>query len=263
MTERRIRILIAEDSTTVRLFVERALATTGRPIDVVAVTDGEEAVKLLMRSRFDIAFLDINMPQFSGVHVLAAIRDQNHDTFCVSMSDRLDEATEQKLKAFGAYDFLKKPFTQTRIQQIVEMWELIRTRFDVLVVDDSATVRRIVAKVISRSIFDLAITEAGDGEAAIRAIEEKPFRLIFSDFNMPGMNGVELAGHIGRIARASDVILMSTEYSTAIDEAARKVGACAFLRKPFYPEDVDSILHHVFGLPHPLFSKQVRLFAMT
>ena len=258
-----IRILVADDSSTVRHFIERALAAVGRPCEVTTAANGEDAVRLLTKTAFDIAFLDLNMPQLSGVEVLAAINVMNHDTFCISMSDRLDEATEAKLKAFGAYDFLAKPFTAMRLRQIVEMWELMKTPLDVLVVDDSATVRRIVTKVIGRSIFALQTAEAADGPSAVEAVQAKSFRLIFSDFNMPGMSGLELAKAIARVARGADVVLMSTEYNSTLDEAAQAVGARAFLRKPFYPEDVDSILHHVFGLPHPRFSKQVRLFATT
>jgi CheY-like chemotaxis protein len=263
MSEREISILVADDSKTVRHFIERALRATGRAVAIVEAGDGESAVRNLSKTTFDIAFVDINMPQFSGVEVQAAIKVTNSGTFCISMSDKLDEATETKLKAFGAYDFLPKPFTERAVRQVIDTWDMLKTQFDVLVVDDSATVRRIVTKVITRSIFNLRITEADSGEAALESVKQTPFRLIFSDFNMPGMSGVDLARELGRINRASDVILMSTEFSAILDQAAQQVGARAFLKKPFFPEDVDTILHHIFGLPCPRFSKQIRLFATT
>jgi CheY-like chemotaxis protein len=77
------------------------------------------------------------------------------------------------------------------------------------------------------------------------------------------MTGIELADRLAELARGSDVILMSTEYNDTLDQSAQKVNARAFLRKPFYPDDVDSILHHLFSLRHSHFSKQVRIFAMS
>ncbi|ADZ68789.1 Signal transduction histidine kinase [Polymorphum gilvum SL003B-26A1] len=261
--EERIKVIIADDSATVRKFIEKALLATARAFDITMAENGRDAVQKLSQQAFDIAFLDINMPQLSGVEVMAAIHVMGAKTFAVSMSDGLNEEAEQKLKAFGAYDFLTKPFSAGQIRQIVEVYEAINTPFDVLVVDDSTTVRRIVRKVLERSIFKLDIVEAADGAAAIACVSQKPFRVIFTDFNMPNMSGIELARKLSTLARGSDVILMSTEYSTELDQAAEQVNARAFLRKPFYPEDVDSILHHLFNLRHSRFSKQVRLFAMT
>ena len=258
-----VRILIADDSSIVRKFVERALNATGREVELTMTADGKEAVQLLQRETFDIAFLDINMPQLSGVEVMAAIHVMGSKTFAISMSDGLNAESEKKLRAFGAYDFLAKPFSAAQVAGILDTYEMINTRFDVLVVDDSTTVRRIVRKVLDRSIFDLEIVEAADGKSALEQVRDRSFRVIFSDFNMPGMSGIELAEKLASQARGSDVILMSTEYNDTLDQAAQKVRARAFLRKPFYPEDVDSILHHLFGLRHSHFSKHVRVFAMS
>ncbi|KND18046.1 histidine kinase [Pannonibacter phragmitetus] len=261
--EEPIRVLVADDSATVRKFIERALQYSGYDVAITAAADGKEAVELLSKNAFQIAFLDINMPQLNGVEVMAAIQVMGSKTFAVSMSDGLDEAAESKLKNFGAYDFLAKPFTAAQVKHILDVFQAISTPFDVLIVDDSTTVRKIVRKVLERSIFKLNIVEAGDGAAAIKLVSEKPYRVIFTDFNMPNMTGLELAERLSTVARGSDVILMSTEYNDTLDSAAEKVRARAFLRKPFYPADVDSILHHLFGLRHSRFSKQVRMFAMT
>jgi CheY-like chemotaxis protein len=262
-SEDRIRILIADDSSVVCKFIARAITGTGREVDIVATADGKEAVRLLGSEKFDVAFLDINMPQLSGIEVMAAIHVLGSRTFAVAMSNRLSEAAEKQLKAFGAYDFLPKPFTASQVAHVLDVHETINTRFDVLVVDDSSTVRRIVRKVLDRSIFRLNVVEAEDGKAALEKIRERPYRVIFSDFNMPNMTGIELADRLAELARGSDVILMSTEYNDTLDQSAQKVNARAFLRKPFYPDDVDSILHHLFSLRHSHFSKQVRIFAMS
>ena len=261
MTTPKTRVLIADDSGAVRKFVERALLEADPELDIIHAGDGRAAVESLSKQAFDIAFVDINMPQFDGVGVTAAVQMLHQKTLCISMSSDIDESTSAKLKSFGAYDFLPKPFSAAKVQNALTLLKLIRSKFDVLIVDDSATVRRIVMKVLERSIFDLEVVEAVDGADALDHLTRKSFRLVFSDFNMPGMTGIELAREIKRIGKADEVILMSTEFSTVLDKAAQEVGAKAFLRKPFYPEDVDTILHHVFGLPTPHFSKHVQFLA--
>ncbi len=258
-----LRICVADDSSTVRKFITMALNDIDTDIEITEAADGKEAVKLLISQSFDIVFLDINMPHINGVEVMGALHEKGSKTFAVAMSDSLSNQSAEMLKSFGAYDFLTKPFSKNQIRQVVETFETINMPFDVLVVDDSTTVRRIVLKVLQRSIFNLNVVEASDGAGALAEIAKQPYRVIFTDFNMPNMTGVELAERLAEVARGSDVILMSTEYSESLDTAALKVGAKAFLRKPFYPDDVDSILHHLFGLRHSAFSKQVRVFAMT
>ncbi|MCG8446189.1 MAG: response regulator [Hyphomicrobiales bacterium] len=258
-----LRVLVADDSTVVHKFIASALGEIDEKLELIAVSDGPEAVKALIARPFDIAFLDINMPTLSGIAVMGAIHETGGKTFAVSMSNRLSGQSEKLLKNFGAYDFLIKPFTEDQVRGVVNTYRTIKKPRDVLIVDDSSTVRGIVRKVLDRSIFTFNIDEAEDGPAALLRTQEKAFRIIFSDFNMPNMSGIELAAVLAKTARASDVIMMSSEFTNALDEAARQVGARAFLRKPFYSEDVDSILHHIFGLPHSYFSKQVRVFATT
>ncbi|WP_346894089.1 response regulator [uncultured Roseibium sp.] len=258
-----IKVIIADDSATVCKFIARGLHETGRDVQISIAHDGHDAVRKLSMETFDIAFLDINMPQLNGIEVMAAIHVTGARTFAVSMSDKLSEESEKKLRSFGAYDFLTKPFKNAQIRQIIETYEAINRSYDILLVDDSSTVRRLVEKILKKSIFDLRIDHAEDGASAIEAIKEKDYRIIFTDFNMPNMSGIELAERLAAYQGDADVILMSTEMSDELDQAAQRVGARAFLRKPFYPADVDSILHHLFRLRHSRFSKHVRMFAMT
>ncbi|ODN69522.1 response regulator [Methylobrevis pamukkalensis] len=258
-----LKVMVADDSATVRKFTELALRECDSMAEITLVADGREAVHRLTQDTFDIAFLDINMPHITGVEVMGALHLQKSSTFAISMSNSLSDHSESLLKSFGAYDFLTKPFGKGDVRQILNTYGAIRKPLDILIVDDSGTVRRIVSKVLARSIFNLRLVEAEDGAAALRQIKDRRFGIIFADFNMPGMTGIELAGRIAAEIADVDVILMSTEFTDTLEQAAQRVGARAFLRKPFFPEDVDSILHHLFRLRHPRFSKQVRIFATT
>jgi CheY-like chemotaxis protein len=118
----------------------------------------------------------------------------------------------------------------------------------VLVVDDSSTTRGIVRKILSASRFRMEIAEAKEGIEALKQIGSGRFDLVILDYNMPGLNGVETLSEIKRQYPRLGVVMMTATPDEAIAEKARKAGAAAFLKKPFYPSDIDAALYSALGL---------------
>jgi len=118
----------------------------------------------------------------------------------------------------------------------------------VLVVDDSSTMRSIVRKILTGSRFRLDIEDSADGESALAQVRSGRFGLVFVDYNMPGFNGIETLKEIRRQHEDVAVVLMTSSLEPAVAERARAAGAFAFLKKPFYPADIDAILERYFGL---------------
>jgi two-component system, NtrC family, response regulator HydG len=107
----------------------------------------------------------------------------------------------------------------------------------ILVVDDQAGIRLTLKGVLSRRGYDVSVAESG--EAALEAARQKPFRVIFMDIKMPGMNGVDTLIKIKEINPGATVIMM-TAY--ALEEEIRRAireGAYAVAYKPF---DMDRML---------------------
>jgi DNA-binding NtrC family response regulator len=71
---------------------------------------------------------------------------------------------------------------------------------------------------------------------------------VFLDYNMPGLNGLETLAEIKRHSPDLEVVIMTSNASLPIVEQARRTGAAGFLKKPFYPADIDTILQRIFGL---------------
>jgi len=124
----------------------------------------------------------------------------------------------------------------------------VRLPSRVLVVDDSATMRSIVRKLLSASRFRLEIAEAEDGIQALKQMGAGRFDFVVLDYNMPGLNGVETLSEIKRQYPRVGVVMMSSAQDEGVAERARAAGAAAFLRKPFYASDIDAVLHSVYGL---------------
>ena len=91
-----------------------------------------------------------------------------------------------------------------------------------LVVDDSPTMRSIVRKILAASRFRLDIAEAQEGIEALKQIASGKFDLVFLDYNMPGLNGVETLSEIKRqFPKLGVVIMTSTTRRRACRQGAR------------------------------------------
>ncbi len=123
--------------------------------------------------------------------------------------------------------------------------------FNVLIVDDSNTMRAVIKKIISISGFKMdQCIEAGNGTEALEALTDNWVDVIVSDINMPEMNGFELLKNLKEddLFKNIPVILISTESSDERMQDAFNMGAKGFIKKPFTPEAVKKILCEVIGV---------------
>ena len=120
---------------------------------------------------------------------------------------------------------------------------------DVLIVDDSAAIRKILQRVLTQAELPLGkVLEAADGREAMVALMSQKVGLILSDINMPNMDGLELLGQLKSDAQWRDVpvIMISTEGSEAKVMEAVQLGARGFVRKPFTAEQIKEKLATLF-----------------
>ncbi|TYP00224.1 response regulator receiver protein [Geothermobacter ehrlichii] len=115
----------------------------------------------------------------------------------------------------------------------------------VLIVDDSSTMRKIVARSLRQAGFDFeTILEAADGQEALSVLDESRVDIILSDINMPNMNGVEfLREKADNPAIANiPVVMITTEAGSDILREALQLGAKGSIKKPFTPDQVQKTL---------------------
>jgi len=120
---------------------------------------------------------------------------------------------------------------------------------DVLIVDDSAAIRKILQRVLTQAELPLGkVIEAADGREAMEALKAQRVGLILSDINMPNMDGLELLGQLKSDAQWRDVpvIMISTEGSEDKVMEAVQLGARGFVRKPFTAEQIKEKLATLF-----------------
>lgn len=122
---------------------------------------------------------------------------------------------------------------------------------DILIVDDSATIRSIVKRTIRIIGLDVGeIYEASNGIEALAQLAEHEVVVILVDINMPAMNGIELVTRMKQNAKLKDIpiVIASTEGSQKRIDQLHKLGVAGYIRKPFQPEQLRDILIPILGV---------------
>ena len=123
---------------------------------------------------------------------------------------------------------------------------------DVLVVDDSAAIRKILQRVLRQTGMAIgAIHEAGDGQEALDVLQKVRPGLVLTDINMPKMDGLQFLAAMKAVEAWRDipVVMITTEGGeTKVGEAVR-LGAIGYVRKPF---TADQIKEKLSGILEPV-----------
>jgi two-component system chemotaxis response regulator CheY len=121
---------------------------------------------------------------------------------------------------------------------------------DVLVVDDSAAIRKILTRVLRQTGMAIqTIHEAGDGQEALAVMALHRIDLVLSDINMPKMDGLQLLASLKTSPQWQKipVVMITTEGGeTKVAEAVR-LGAAGYVRKPFTADQIKEKLMGILG----------------
>ena len=118
----------------------------------------------------------------------------------------------------------------------------------VLIVDDFATMRRIVKNIL-RQIGFTDITEADNGKSALNALKRDKYGLILCDWNMPEMTGLDLLKTVKSDDTLKDIpfVMVTAEAEKDNIVVAVKEGVSNYIVKPFTAETVTEKLEKIFG----------------
>jgi CheY-like chemotaxis protein len=201
----------------------------------------------LAEGNVDIALFDTAMAERDMKEVFNAVRSARNSPSVVMVAPSREEAAD--LASAGVVDaIVVKPAKLPDAKALIESCVRLKVPSRVLVVDDSITMRSIVRKILSGCRFPLDISEADDGIDALKLIAAGKFDFVFLDYNMPGLNGIEMLSQLKRQHPRMEVVVMTSAKDDALAARAREAGAAGFLKKPFYPSDIDAILYACYGL---------------
>src|SRR5689334_22026450 len=180
------RVLIADDSTAIHHIFADLAERSPVPFEIVHAYNGRQCAEFLSLGTVHLAFIDVNMPEISGMEAVAIARHGGNKIFASLMSGKTSDKRLEIARQLKVYEYLNKPFGEQEVYAILRTYSRITVPSRALLVDDSATVRRIISKVLTDSIFNIDATEAATGEAALEPFDQGEFDVVFLDCNMPG-----------------------------------------------------------------------------
>jgi two-component system, chemotaxis family, chemotaxis protein CheY len=123
--------------------------------------------------------------------------------------------------------------------------------FNILIVDDSSSMRNIIKKTLEMSGFDIGrIYEAGNGREALAVLEKDWADVILTDVHMPEMDGFAFLQVLNtrEVVSETPVVVVTTEGRQERIGELMALGARACIKKPFRPEDIKKTLLDVLGM---------------
>jgi two-component system chemotaxis response regulator CheY len=117
----------------------------------------------------------------------------------------------------------------------------------ILTVDDSASIRQMVSFTLKSAGYD--VTEAVDGQDGLDKAKSKNIDLVFTDQNMPRMDGLTLIKNLRSLPayRSTPILMLTTEAGEAMKAQGKAAGATGWLVKPFDPSKLLEVVKKVIG----------------
>lgn len=231
------QILVIEDSRTFSLALRQLLqAETGLPVTTCASLKEVSDLIVAAPGAYAIAVVDLNLPDAPRGEALDWT--VTHGIPSVVFTATFDLATRGRIMEREVIDYVLKDneFALPNIVGTVKR-ALNNRNTRILVVDDTRTTRKVLARMLS--IQQYAVVEAGSGQEALAILESNPdIQLVVSDYYMPDMDGFELARRIRR--QHPDVRVLGISSSTDRQTSAGflKAGAHDFVSRPFVLEEL-------------------------
>ncbi|MGB0662501.1 MAG: response regulator [Pontibacterium sp.] len=250
-----LHVLLVEPSSTQRKIIEQTLVAAH--VDSMEyATSINEAVEAVRSSKPDLVVSCLHFSDGEASDLVDKIQELHPEILPFILISSESRASHlEYFKQKGVVAILPKPFKQKQLESAIEATldfinpddidtGLFETdTLNVLVVDDSKMARRAIIKVLKTIGIEL-ITEAEDGLEAIQKAEEGQFDVIFSDMNMPQMDGVELTSNIRATESLAHtpVLMVTSEQNESTISAMHNAGVDAVIGKPFEPKSLKSVL---------------------
>ncbi len=255
------RILVVDDNATVRRVLQVTLRSWG--CDTVLAAAGSEALELAKTAcAAGHPFVDVHMPEMSGVEVGRALRDdtrhgQPQIIFLSSLGSRpkLDVDIQSQCVANLTKPIKQGPLVQalfaaltrtdtargtTREAAAPADTGKRRCRTCVLLVENHPASSKAVEGILES--LDCNVTTASNGRAAIKILEQESFDLIFMDVQMPEMDGLEATRRLRKQDRFKDVPIIAMTGHAMTEDRARclTAGMDDYLTKPVSAEAIQN-----------------------
>jgi signal transduction histidine kinase/CheY-like chemotaxis protein len=256
-----IRILFVEDNPVNLMLGQKMLQHMGyRNLEVAR--DGTEALEMIESGpSFDIAFMDIQMPEMDGVKATREIRSresERHTPIIALTANAMKGDREKYLKA-GMNDYISKPVNREDIQRMIRKWVPkaeqyveVSGELRILIVEDEINARKSIVRLLRRKMSTATVLTAEDGIDATAKLGSFMPDLILLDIMMPRMDGLGFIRYVRNTARYNRCSILVTTGLHKEDPrvgALKDIGIANVLYKPYRDESMIAAIRSSLGEP--------------
>ncbi len=255
-----IKALVVDDMKVNTFLMVNFLKKTGCIVDTAE--NGLEALNMVKKNNYEIIFMDCHMPEMDGYESTRQIREYekrtgNHVPIVAITADAMKGNREKCLDS-GMDDYLNKPVKHIQINHMIEKWvnnknveiqtQTVSTTHKpysgkkILVAEDNSVNQLVIDAILKR--FDCDVEYAADGLEAVEKTKEKSYDLVFMDFQLPKLSGIEATEKIkaNESGKRHTVIIAVTAESeeTAINKSIIS-GMDDYIGKPVTEHKIEHI----------------------
>lgn len=235
------KILVVDDSSTIRAVLKKELESKGFTISTAA--DGVQGFNAARRGNYDLIITDVDMPDLDGFGLCSKLKEEQTTAAVpvVILSSLDSEQNIEKGFRVGAAAFVSKssPLSEllSCVKDILDKRFLLHQRL-ILVVDDSNIIRNMVRDGLVQAGFQVMVAE--NGKKALDILRKYNPDLIISDLAMPEMNGYDLCAVVRSTPEWKTIpfVVMSTTSDSFVMRRMMQRGVCAYFVKPFNIEQL-------------------------
>ena len=256
-----IGVIIVDDAQALRSILRAILTNDGYRI-LADLANGSHLLESIERLKPNIVCLDIDLPDSNGIDLLEQIQAAHPEVAVVMITGSNTASIRKQAAEAGAAGFISKPFSPERmlseLKQVVHAQQLLRKALNdnhviaqenliqAVIADDSVTMRELL-KAILHQTGVMVLGEASNGEEAIRLVDEIHPQLVFLDYAMPVMNGLEALKQIHQKYPAIKIMMITAYADRDLVKQSAQAGARGYILKPYQPEKVIQAVNHLIA----------------
>jgi len=223
------------------------------------IESGEDCINLIkIGETYDLILMDDMMPKLRGPEVLAKLKEiPNFNIPVIALTANATAGIKESYLKEGFDDYLAKPIDKVELVNILKKYlknkveeketnvaDLKGTK--VLVVDDNKLNVKIAKSVMKDYNFE--IDEAYSGKECIEKVKTKDYDIVFMDYMMPEMDGIETLQHIKEIPSIkSAVVALTADATDGSREKFLKAGFDEYVSKPINREILDKVINKMLN----------------
>ncbi len=117
----------------------------------------------------------------------------------------------------------------------------------IIVIEDDLGIQMILRRIVNAVARGYDIVTVASGVAAFEQLMQRPVPLVFTDYNLPGMNGLQIAQRIRQESPDTKIVLVTAYATPELERQARAIPIDFFLSKPFKIDRIEEIIKETLG----------------